>query len=245
MNTTFQGSFVQSERDAVYKAIFARRDVRTKFLNKRIPGSILARILNAAHHAPSVGFSQPWDFILISDMKIRKKIKESFTEEFQKSVKMLESDKERQQKYTSLKLEGILESSINICITYDPERFGPFVLGRTTISETGVYSVCCAIQNLWLAARAEGLGMGWVSIISNNKIREILDIPQHVSPVAYLCLGYVNEFGEMPDLERSGWLPRLNLEDVVCYEKWRIHNSQNWSDIKYEIARVGFDKDIK
>jgi 5,6-dimethylbenzimidazole synthase len=229
----------------VYKAIFARRDVRTKFLKKRIPGSILARILNAAHHAPSVGFSQPWDFILISDRKIREQIKESFVEEFQKSVKMLESDKERQQRYTSLKLEGILESSINICITYDPERFGPFVLGRTSISETGVYSVCCAIQNLWLAARAEGLGMGWVSIISNHKIREILEIPEHVSPVAYLCMGYVNEFGEAPDLERSGWLPRLNLEDVVCYEKWRIHNSENWSDTKYEITRTDFNKNTK
>ena len=146
----------------MYKAIFSRRDVRTKFLEKKIAGSVLARILNAAHHAPSVGFSQPWDFILISDSKIRERIKQSFMEEFQKSVKMLESDQERQRKYTSLKLEGILESSLNICITYDPSRFGPFVLGRTSISETGVYSVCCAIQNLWLADRCGGFrsGMG-------------------------------------------------------------------------------------
>ena len=158
---------------------------------------------------------------------------------------MLESDQERQRKYTSLKLEGILESSLNICITYDPERFGPFVLGRTTISETGVYSVCCAIQNLWLAARAEGLGMGWVSIISNCKIREILEIPEHVSPVAYLCLGYVSEFEEAPDLERSGWLPRLNLEDVVCYEKWRVRKSEKWSETRDEITRTDFNKNVK
>lgn len=229
----------------MYKAIFSRRDVRTKFLNKKIPGNILARILNAAHHAPSVGFSQPWDFILVSDTKIREKIKRSFVEEFQKSVRMLESDQVRQRKYTSLKLEGILESSINICITYDPERFGPFVLGRTSISETGVYSVCCAIQNLWLAARAEGLGMGWVSIVSNVKIREILEIPEHVSPVAYLCLGYVSEFEETPDLERSGWLPRLNLEDVVCYEKWRVHNSEKWAETRAEITRTNFNKNVK
>ena len=244
MNTTSQGSFGRYEKDAVYKAIFSRRDVRTKFLNKKIPGSILAKILNAAHHAPSVGFSQPWDFILISDMKTRQWIKQSFMEEFKKSVEMLESDKERQQRYTSLKLEGILESSINICITYDPERFGPFVLGRTSISETGVYSVCCAIQNLWLAARAEGLGMGWVSIVSNRKIREILEIPEHVSPVAYLCLGYVSEFGEKPDLEHSGWLPRLHLEDVVCYEKWRIQDSEKWSDTKHEIMMTDFNKSV-
>lgn len=229
----------------MYKAIFSRRDVRTKFLNKKIPGNILARILNAAHHAPSVGFSQPWDFILVGDLKIREKIKQSFIEEFQKSVRMLESDQVRQRKYTSLKLEGILESSINICITYDPERFGPFVLGRTSISETGVYSVCCAIQNLWLAARAEGLGLGWVSIVSNSKIREILEIPEHVSPVAYLCLGYVSEFEETPDLERSGWLPRLNLEDVVCYEKWRVRRSEKWSETRYEIMRTDFNKNVK
>lgn len=243
--STSQNSFVQYEKDAVYKAIFSRRDVRTKFLNKKIPGNILARILNAAHHAPSVGFSQPWDFILVSDTKIREKIKRSFVEEFQKSVRMLESDQVRQRKYTSLKLEGILESSINICITYDPERFGPFVLGRTSISETGVYSVCCAIQNLWLAARAEGLGMGWVSIVSNVKIREILEIPEHVSPIAYLCLGYVSEFEETPDLERSGWLPRLNLEDVVCYEKWRVHNSEKWAETRAEITRTNFNKTVK
>lgn len=193
---------------------------------------------------PSVGFSQPWDFIL-SDTKIREKIKRSFVEEFQKSVRTLESDQVRQRKYTSLKLEGILESSINIFITYDPERFGPFVLGRTSISETGVYSVCCAIQNLWLAARAEGLGMGWVSIVSNVKIREILEIPEHVSPVAYLCLGYVSEFEETPGLEHSGWLPRLNLEDVVCYEKWHVHNSEKWAETRAEITRTNFNKNVK
>jgi 5,6-dimethylbenzimidazole synthase len=243
--STSQNSFVQYEKDAVYKAIFSRRDVRAKFLNKKIPGNTLARILNAAHHAPSVGFSQPWDFILVSDMMIRERIKQSFMKEFQKSVRMLDSDQARQRKYSSLKLEGILESSINICITYDPERFGPFVLGRTSISETGVYSVCCAIQNLWLAARAEGLGIGWVSIISNSKIREILEIPEHISPIAYLCLGYVSEFEETPDLERSGWLPRLNLEEVVCHEKWRVRKSEKWSETRDEIVRTDFNKNVK
>jgi 5,6-dimethylbenzimidazole synthase len=98
---------------------------------------------------------------------------------------------QRKEKYLSLKLEGIMESSINICVTYDSTRFGPFVLGRTSIPETGIYSVCCAIQNLWLAARAEGIGVGWVSIISNEDLKQILNIPTHVKPIAYLCLGYV------------------------------------------------------
>jgi 5,6-dimethylbenzimidazole synthase len=240
-----QKSFAQHERDAVYKAIFSRRDVRSKFLDKKIPRSVLVRILNAAHHAPSVGFSQPWDFILINDVKSRERVKQSFVREFQKSVRMLDSDRERQRKYKSLKLEGILESVMNICITYDPTRFGPFVLGRTSIYETGVYSVCCAIQNLWLAARAEGLGVGWVSIVSNSEIREILGIPEHVSPIAYLCLGYVSEFEEIPDLQRTGWLSRLKLENVVCYEKWRAYQSEEWDDLREEITRSDFNMNLK
>ena len=116
----------------------------------------------AAHHAPSVGFSQPWNFILIRDSGTRLKVKESFLREQERSTAMLDDDRDRQKKYTSLKLEGIMESDVNVCVTYDPKRFGPFVLGRTSIEETGVYSVACAVQNLWLAARAEGLGVGWV-----------------------------------------------------------------------------------
>ena len=127
---------------------------------------------------------------------------------------------QRKEKYLSLKLEGIIESAVNICVTYDSTRFGPFVLGRTSIPETGIYSVCCAIQNLWLAARAEGIGVGWVSIISNEDLKRILDIPAHVKPIAYLSLGYADEFADKPDLEKAGWLPRLDLDNVLCYERW-------------------------
>ena len=127
---------------------------------------------------------------------------------------------QRKEKYLSLKLEGIIESAVNICVTYDSTRFGPFVLGRTSIPETGIYSVCCAIQNLWLAARAEGIGVGWVSIISNEDLKRILNISTHVKPIAYLCLGYVEEFADKPDLENAGWLPRLDLDKVLCYEQW-------------------------
>jgi 5,6-dimethylbenzimidazole synthase len=218
-------SLSAQEKEGLYKAIYSRRDVRSHFLTgKNIPNDILMRILNAAHHAPSVGFSQPWNFILIKDKTIRQKVKESFEKEFQKSALLLKDNKSRQQKYTSLKLEGIMESSLNICVTYDPTRFGPFVLGRTSISDTGTYSVCCAIQNLWLAARAEGIGVGWVSILSIEDLRKILSIPLHISPIAYLCLGYVTEFADKPDLEKAGWLHRLDLHDVIYYENWGQHN---------------------
>ena len=232
-------SLTGSEKEGLYKAIFSRRDVRSHFVSREIPDDVLLRILNAAHHAPSVGFSQPWNFILIKDKTIRQKIKESFARERDRSIAMLDGDNARQKQYISLKLEGILESAINVCVTYDQTRFGPFVLGRTSIEETGVYSVACAIQNLWLAARAEGVGVGWVSILSNEDLGKILAIPEHVRPVAYLCLGYVSEFAAKPDLERAGWLPRMGLADVVCYEQWDGHQSKPWSALREAISKMG------
>ena len=224
-------SFSSNEKEVLYKAIFSRRDVRSHFISGRvIPNDVLLRILNAAHHAPSVGFSQPWNFILIKDKSIRAQVKESFLREHKKSISMLDDDTQRQEKYTSLKLEGIMESSLNICVTYDPTRFGPFVIGRTSIAETGVYSVCCAIQNLWLAARAEGIGVGWVSILANEDLRKILLIPKHVKPIAYLCLGFVKEFAEKPDLEKIGWLSRMELGNVICYDQWGVSTSHSWSE---------------
>ena len=211
-------SFSRSEKDGLYKAIYSRRDVRSHFISKQIPDETLAKILNAAHHAPSVGFSQPWNFILIKDDKTRQKVKQSFMKERKKSILMLDNDKSKQKKYKSLKLEGIMESPINICVTYDPARFGPFVLGRTSISETGVYSVCCAIQNLSACrTRVEGIGIGWVSILTNEALHKILSIPDHVRPVAYLCLGYASKFAAKPDLENAGWLKRIGLGDVISY----------------------------
>jgi 5,6-dimethylbenzimidazole synthase len=224
-------SFPSNEKEVLYKAIFSRRDVRSHFISGRvIPNDVLLRILDAAHHAPSVGFSQPWNFILIKDKSIREQVKESFLREHKKSVSMLDDDTQRQEKYTLLKLEGIMESSINICVTYDSTRFGPFVIGRTSIAETGVYSVCCAIQNLWLAARAEGIGVGWVSILANEDLQKILQIPKHVKPIAYLCLGFVKEFADKPDLEKIGWLPRMELGNVICYEQWGVSTSNSWSE---------------
>ncbi len=230
--------FTDEEKKGLYKAIYSRRDVRSHFTSRSIKDDVLSRILNAAHHAPSVGFSQPWNFILIKDITTKKKIKDSFEEEKNRSSKLVEEPKRT--KYLSFKLEGILESPINLCVTYDPSKFGPFVIGRSSIPEAGLYSVCCAIQNLWLAARTEGVGLGWVSILSNDTLKEVLELPEHVVPIAYLCLGYVDEFAQKPDLETAGWLPRLDLKDVVYFEKWQDTKNTEWNQIQ-EMIKTNLD----
>lgn len=230
--------FSREEKIGLYKAIHTRRDVRSQFISKPIDEKILSRILHAAHHAPSVGFSQPWNFILIKDHKTRQEIKNSFEKEKERSSNLV--DKTRRSKYLSFKLEGILDSPLNICVTYDPSKFGPFVIGRTSIPETGMYSVCCAVQNLWLAARSEGIGVGWVSILSNATLKRVLHLPEHVIPIAYLCLGYVTEFATKPDLESAGWLSRQKLDDVVFYEKWNQKESSSWIEIQ-KLIKVNFD----
>jgi 5,6-dimethylbenzimidazole synthase len=230
--------FTDAEKKGFYKAIYSRRDVRSHFTSRSIKDDVLSRILNAAHHAPSVGFSQPWNFILIKDITTKKKIKDSFEEEKNRSSKLVEEPKRT--KYISFKLEGILESPINLCVTYDPSKFGPFVIGRSSIPEAGLYSVCCAIQNLWLAARTEGVGLGWVSILSNDTLKEVLELPEHVVPIAYLCLGYVDEFAQKPDLETAGWLPRLDLKDVVYFEKWQDTKNAGWNQIQ-EMIKTNLD----
>ena len=222
--------FTEDEKRGFYKAIYSRRDVRSHFTSKPIKDDILSKILHAAHHAPSVGFSQPWNFILIKDSKTKEKIKESFDIEKNRSSQLVEEPK--RSKYLSFKLEGILESPVNLCVTYDPTKFGPFVIGRSSIPEAGLYSVCCAIQNLWLSARTEGIGLGWVSILSNDALKEVLEIPEHVIPVAYLCLGHVDDFAEKPDLQTAGWLPRLELKDVVYFEKWNDKKNDEWKSIQ-------------
>ncbi len=222
--------FSDEEKNGFYKAIYSRRDVRSHFTSDPIEDEVLTRILNAAHHAPSVGFSQPWNFILIKDNETRNKIKESFEIERKRSSKLV--DEPKRSKYLSFKLEGILDSPVNVCVTYDPSRFGPFVIGKSSIPDTGLYSVCCAIQNLWLAARTEGIGLGWVSILSNDILKKQLQLPEHILPIAYLCLGHVNEFAKKPDLETAGWLERLELKDVVFYEKWEQKQNSSWNKIQ-------------
>ena len=222
--------FTYSEKAGFYKAIYSRRDVRSHFTSEQINEKTLTKILNAAHHAPSVGFSQPWNFILIRDKGTKQKIKESFEIEHKRASELIEDPKRSE--YLSLKLEGIMESDVNICVTYDPTKFGPFIIGTTSIPEAGIYSVCCAIQNLWLSARAENIGIGWVSIVSNQILKEQLELPEHITPVAFLCLGHVTNFESKPDLERSGWLPRLDLKDVVYFERWEEKEDKSWNAIQ-------------
>ncbi|MGF1869347.1 5,6-dimethylbenzimidazole synthase [Photobacterium indicum] len=211
-------NITDNERDAVYKTIFSRRDVRSEFKPDPIPQDVLERILTAAHHAPSVGFMQPWDFILVQSDGIKSAIKKGFEKAHAESAEMFDENKKQQ--YKRLKLEGITESPLGICVTCDRSRNGPVVLGRTIKPEMDLYSVVCAIQNLWLAARAENLGVGWVSIVHDSVFRDTLGIPDNIDIVAYLCVGYVSHFNEKPELEKIGWLPRQNLESVIHYDKW-------------------------
>jgi len=208
----------QQERDALYKVIFSRRDVRNDFLADKIPDDVLMRVLKAGHHAPSVGFMQPWDFIIVSDFATKKTIKQGFETANKASAEQFTGS--RKQQYKKLKLEGILEAPIGICVTCDRTRTGPVVLGRTIKPEMDLYSAVCAVQNMWLAARAENLGLGWVSILHDKALKAALNIPEHIEIIGYLCLGYVSQFKEKPELEEKGWLSRTNIEDVIHYDTW-------------------------
>ena len=211
-------SFSELEREAIYKAIYSRRDVRTGFIKKAVPEDVLNRVLNAAHHAPSVGFSQPWNFIVIDDRQIKKKMKQAFLEAQQEELQAV--DLERQELYKSLKLEGIEEAELNICVTCDRSTRRDNILGQSAQSNMDLFSTVCAVQNLWLSARAEGLGLGWVSIVQEQDVKDILSLPPHVDVVAYLCLGYVDEFYQEPELEIKGWQERKDLATVIKRNSW-------------------------
>jgi len=198
----------------IYEAIRKRRDIRSYYKPDPIPDQVLAKILAAAHLAPSVGYSQPWNFIVIKDIEIRKKIKELVEEERKKFYNSLE-DENRKNLFSRIKVEAILDTPVNIAVTCDPRRFGPNILGRTTMPETSIYSAVLAVGNLWLAATAEGIGVGFVSFFDKEKVKEILKIPKEVELVAYLTLGYVKEFLSIPELEEKGWLRRLKLSELV------------------------------
>ncbi|GAA0821069.1 5,6-dimethylbenzimidazole synthase [Colwellia asteriadis] len=208
----------ESERDALYKVIFSRRDVRSEFLPTPIPNDVLSNLLKAAHHAPSVGFMQPWDFIVVDNEQTKVAIKAGFTQANEQAESLFSADKRSQ--YKKLKLEGIIEAPLGICVTCDKSRNGPVVLGRTVKAEMDLYSAVCAIQNMWLAARAENLGLGWVSIIEDAVLRDVLGIPEHIDIIAYLCIGYVSEFKNKPELEEKGWLPRMDINDVIHFNRW-------------------------
>lgn len=208
--------FSDAEREALYKTVFTRRDVRGQFTSDPVPKDVLSRVLMAAHYAPSVGFMQPWNFVIVRSEQTKRKVHDLFKTAHDEAADMFEG--EQRETYRNLKLEGILESPINICITCDRDRAGPVVIGRTHAQVMDVYSSVCAVQNLWLAARAEGLGLGWVSIFNHKHLKNILEMPQRTVPVAYVCLGYVSHFFDKPELQSAGWRSRLPLGDVVNFE---------------------------
>ncbi len=237
--------FDPERRQGVYDAIALRREVRS-FRPDPVPWDVLWRVLEAARRAPSVGLMQPWDFLLVRDESARRQVQALFARE--KAAAAAFFDDPRRDQYLQLKLEGILEARLNIVVTCDPTRAGPQVLGRHGIPETDVYSTCLAVQNFWLAARAEGIGVGWVSILRNPELRDILGIPPHVIPVAYLCVGYTDEFPDAPALELAGWGSREALSGVVHYDRWgtktrpadwELHQSQQYSAVSRLTRTVG------
>ncbi|WP_283194556.1 5,6-dimethylbenzimidazole synthase [Rhizobium sp. AN80A] len=215
---TSAGAFSASERDAVYRAIETRRDVRSEFLPDPVPDDVIGRLLSAAHHAPSVGFMQPWNFIVVRDEAVRSAVWEAFAKANAEAAEMFSG--ERQQAYRALKLEGIRTAPVGICVTCDPDRCGEVVLGRTHNMRMDSYSTVCAIQNLWLAARAEGVGVGWVSIFHERDLKRALGVPERIEIVAWLCVGYVDRLYEEPELAAKGWRQRLPLDELVFADRW-------------------------
>jgi 5,6-dimethylbenzimidazole synthase len=209
--------FTEPEKEALYKSIYTRRDVRT-FLSDPIPEEMIMRLLNAAHHGPSVGFMQPWNFILISTDKIKERL--AWAADKERRALAIHYEETRQDEFLKLKIEGIKQAPLTICVTCDPTRGGSHVLGRNSIPETDIMSVACAIQNMWLAACAEGLAMGWVSFYKKNDVRDILGIPPHIEPAALLSIGYTDHYPEKPILETANWEKRRSLNDLIFSETW-------------------------
>ncbi|MBK7677080.1 MAG: 5,6-dimethylbenzimidazole synthase [Candidatus Accumulibacter sp.] len=210
-------AFSEADRAAVYQAIYSRRDVRSQFLPDPVADDVLGRVLLAAHHAPSVGFMQPWNFLVVRSPTVKQRVHDVFRAANVEAEGLFPDD--RRALYSRMKLQGILESPINLCITCDRSRSGPVVLGRTHMLSMDLYSSVCAMQNLWLAARAEGLGVGWVSIFEQLALQDALGIPHDIVPIAYLCIGWVSHFNDRPELETCGWLQRLPLADLLHYEQ--------------------------
>jgi 5,6-dimethylbenzimidazole synthase len=210
-------AFTDSERAAVYRAMRSRRDVRSDFVSDEVPDDVLERVLAAAHLAPSVGLSQPWRFIVVRDLENRRRVRAAFEAANAEAAIYTGA---RADLYARLHLAGILEAPVNVCVVCDDDPRRGHGLGRRTMPETARYSTVCAIQNLWLAARVEELGVGWVSIIDPLVLHRILDIPERLTVVAYLCIGYVRDFACEPDLVRAGWETSLPLSEVVDRERY-------------------------
>lgn len=209
-------AFSPEERRAVYRVILARRDMRRFSPGGVVDEAVLARLLHAAHAAPSVGLMQPWRFIRITDDSLRRRIHALVDEERPRTAAALG---ERGEEFLALKVEGILECAELFVVALCDNR-DRHVFGRRTLPQMDLASVSCAIQNLWLAARSEGLGMGWVSLFDPPRLAELLAMPADAEPVAILCLGPVPDFPDRPALELDGWAYARPLPEFVSENRW-------------------------
>ena len=218
-------AYTQAEQDAIYKVIAERRDMR-HFLPTPIAPALLTKLLQAAHHAPSVGLMQPWRFIRISDSNVRQAIYTQVNEERTLTAQAIGEyeDSARMAEFMRLKVEGVLECGELLVATLCDHR-EQHIFGRRTLPEMDMASVSCAIQNMWLAARAEGIGMGWVSIFDPIKLAELLNIPAGAKPIAILCLGYVNSFYKAPMLVEEGWATEKPLSAMLMENRWQGDDS--------------------
>ncbi|MEY9989957.1 nicotinate-nucleotide--dimethylbenzimidazole phosphoribosyltransferase [Streptomyces sp. V4I8] len=211
-------AYDDAEREAVLKVMRERRDIRNGFRSDPIPHEVLLRVLEAAHTAPSVGHSQPWDFVVIRSADTRRTMHELAMRQREAYAKSL--PKGRAKQFKELKIEAILDTPVNIVVTADPTRGGRHTLGRHTQPQMAPYSAALAVENLWLAARAEGLGVGWVSFFDEREMVRALGLPEHLEVIAYLCVGYVDEFPDEPELMQAGWSKRRPLSWVVHEETY-------------------------
>ena len=212
--------YSESDIEAIYRVIEQRRDMR-HFTAETIDPDLLQRLLNAAHFAPSVGFMQPWRFIRISDQSIRKQIHQLVEEE---RIATAQAMAEREDEFMKLKVEGILDCGEVLVVSLMEDR-DKHIFGRRTLPEMDLASVACAIQNMWLAARAEGIGLGWVSIFNPDKLSALLNIPASGKPIAILCIGHVEGFYDKPMLEKENWKKRQHIDTVVFENTWsNVHS---------------------
>lgn len=212
--------FNESDKAAIYRVIAARRDMR-HFRQDPIAPDVLQRLLAAAHQAPSVGLMQPWRFIRITDGALRLKMHALVEEE---RIATAQALAEREDEFMRLKVEGILDCG-EVIVAALPDKREQHIFGRRTLPEMDLASLSCAIQNLWLAARAEGLGMGWVSLFDPARLAALLAMPAGAKPLAILCIGHVEAFYSRPMLEQEGWAERMRLEQMVCENRWG-----NWEE---------------
>lgn len=206
--------FEQQDRETLFSIIKSRRDVRgNRFINKNIPKDILEKILLSANYAPSVGFSQPWRFVIIENSDVKNRIHDDFVKENNKAKDIFKEN----DLYAKLKLEGIKEANLNIAVLYKKPK--KEILGQTSQKKMGEYSTVCAIQNMWLTARSFNIGMGWISILKPKKVKKIIGLSKQERDdyklVGYFALGYVDKFYEKPELQTLKWENKKTLDEVI------------------------------